>query len=246
MLFINILLLNLLIAVFADSIDKVQANTEFYWRYQRYSFVREYFEYLPLSYPPLIIISHIILIISTIRSLCCLKLSRKRVVHDDYVPISNRLTRIFKMIPIQNSQNEQWDLFENAATYSYARSILQKNKNNDILTINHGKTSKSLTTMNSNVEKITIGQYKTTENLFELMSTFQSVLNETRQELKETNSRIESRFDQISKSLESMRNTAQHEKMNDQKVSRPTSATSVKSDVSIRNQTTTLNRNSVI
>ncbi|CAF3904829.1 unnamed protein product [Rotaria sordida] len=245
MLFINILLLNLLVAVFADSIGKVQENTEFYWRYQRYSFVREYFEYLPLSYPPLIIISHILLIILTIQRLCYLKLSRKRVIHDDYVPISKKLTRIFKMIPIQDSQNEQWDLFENAATYSYARSILQKNKNNDTLTINYGKSSKSLTTMSSNVEKITVSQQKTTENLYELMSTFQSILNETRQELKETNSRIESRFDQISKSLESMRNTTQHEKMHDQKVSRPTSATSVKSDVSIRNQATTLTRNSV-
>ncbi|CAF4844012.1 unnamed protein product [Rotaria sp. Silwood1] len=140
MLFINILLLNLLVAVFADSIGKVQANTEFYWRYQRYSFVREYFEYLPLSYSPLIIISHIILIIFTIQNIYCSKLDRKREAHDDYVPISKRLTRIFKMIPIQDSQNEQWDLFENAATYSYACSILQKNKNNDTLTANHGKS----------------------------------------------------------------------------------------------------------
>ncbi|CAF3681231.1 unnamed protein product [Rotaria sp. Silwood1] len=95
MLFINILLLNLLVAVFADSIGKVQANTEFYWRYQRYSFVREYFEYLPLSYSPLIIISHIILIIFTIQNIYCSKLDRKREAHDDYVPISKRLTRIF-------------------------------------------------------------------------------------------------------------------------------------------------------
>ncbi|CAF4600940.1 unnamed protein product [Rotaria sp. Silwood1] len=172
MLFINILLLNLLVAVFADSIGKVQANTEFYWRYQRYSFVREYFEYLPLSYSPLIIISHIILIIFTIQNIYCSKLDRKREAHDDYVPISKRLTRIFslpsrrraydlkltfhsghKMIPIQDSQNEQWDLFENAAT--------------------------------SNVEKTTVDQQKTSEKLYELMSTFQSVLNETRQELKE-------------------------------------------------------------
>ncbi|CAF3900565.1 unnamed protein product [Rotaria sp. Silwood2] len=185
MLFINILLLNLLVAVFADSIGKVQANTEFYWRYQRYSFVREYFEHLPLSYPPLIIISHIILIILTIQNICCPKLGRNRVAHNHYVPISKRLARTFKMIPIQESQNEQWDLFENAATYSSARSILQKNKNNDTLTTNHGKSSKTLTTMNLNVEKITVGQHKTLENLYELMSTFQSVISETRQELKE-------------------------------------------------------------
>ncbi|CAF0951970.1 unnamed protein product [Rotaria sp. Silwood1] len=245
MLFINILLLNLLVAVFADSIGKVQANTEFYWRYQRYSFVREYFEYLPLSYPPFIIISHIILIILTIKNACCSKLGRNQVATDNYVPVSKRLTRIFKMIPIQDSQNEHWDLFENAATYSCARSILQKNKNNDTLTTDHEKLSKSLTPMNSNVEKTTVGQQKTLENVYELMSTFQSVLNETRQELKETNLRMESRIDQISKSFDSTRHTTQQGKTNGQKYSRPTSAASVKSDSSFRNQATTLTRNSV-
>lgn len=96
MLFINILLLNLLIAVFAwvvlknirvdsstfstgivhfdsafsfsDSIGKVQENTEFYWRYQRYSFVREYFERVPLSYPPLIFITHVFLVCAMIKT----------------------------------------------------------------------------------------------------------------------------------------------------------------------------------
>jgi hypothetical protein len=33
------------------------------------------------------------------------------------------------MIPVQKvKQNERWDAFENAATYSYARSIVEKNK----------------------------------------------------------------------------------------------------------------------
>ncbi len=34
-----------------------------------------------------------------------------------------------EMIPVQKvKQNERWDAFENAATYSYARSIVEKNK----------------------------------------------------------------------------------------------------------------------
>ncbi|CAF4025827.1 unnamed protein product, partial [Rotaria sp. Silwood1] len=49
-----------------NTIGKVQENTNFYWRYQRYWFIREYFQRLPLSYPPLIIIPHIILFILTI------------------------------------------------------------------------------------------------------------------------------------------------------------------------------------
>ncbi|CAM4773277.1 unnamed protein product [Rotaria magnacalcarata] len=245
MLFINVLLLNLLVAVFADSIGKVQENTEFYWRYQRYSFVREYFEHLPLSYPPLIIISHIILIILNIKNICCSSVCRHRIVRDDHLPISKKFTRIFKMIPIQYSQNEQWDLFENAATYSYARSILQTNKNNNNLTINHGKSSKTLTTMDSNIEKATVNQHKTIQNLYELMTTFQSTLNETQKALEQTNSRMENRLDQISKSLESTRNTTSHGKIKDQTVARPTSETSsVKSDASFRNQATTSTRKS--
>lgn len=35
------------------------------------------------------------------------------------------------MIPLKDSQDDQWDLFENAATYSYARSVLGKNKNKE-------------------------------------------------------------------------------------------------------------------
>jgi len=45
------------------------------------------------------------------------------------------------MIPVEEFQhNERWDVFENAATHSYARSILEKK---DILTIanNHSKTT---------------------------------------------------------------------------------------------------------
>ncbi|CAM4805119.1 unnamed protein product [Rotaria magnacalcarata] len=111
MLFINVLLLNLLVAVFADSIGKVQENTEFYWRYQRYSFVREYFEHLPLSYPPLIIISHIILIILNIKNICCSSVCRHRIVRDDHLPISKKFTRIFRL------ENDPFTIVDFAATF---------------------------------------------------------------------------------------------------------------------------------
>ncbi|CAF4001686.1 unnamed protein product, partial [Rotaria sp. Silwood1] len=143
MLLINILLLSLITAVFTHSIDEVRENTEFYWRYQRYSFVREYFECLPLSYPPLIFISHIILLFLTIRSVCYSMFGRSQVASENNVPLSKKFTRIFKMIPMHGSQNEQWDSFENAATHSYIRSILEKSKNQDTLTTNHGKSGKT-------------------------------------------------------------------------------------------------------
>jgi hypothetical protein len=50
------------------------------------------------------------------------------------------------MIPINDAQNEQWDLFENAATYSYARSILEKYKKKDSLTIDEDKPRRTMNT----------------------------------------------------------------------------------------------------
>ncbi|CAF5107838.1 unnamed protein product, partial [Rotaria sp. Silwood1] len=90
------------------SIDAVRENTEFYWRYQRYSFVREYFERLPLCYPPLIVISHIILLFLTIQSICCSIFGGNQVISENYVQPSKKFTRIFKMIPMHGPQNEQW------------------------------------------------------------------------------------------------------------------------------------------
>ncbi|CAF0985839.1 unnamed protein product [Adineta steineri] len=122
MLFINILILNLLIAVFTDTIDKVKENTEFYWRYQRYSFIREYFEQPPCAYPPLIIVSHIILLIRYIYSkLCCKRTEVK------YYTESITLLRNFKMIAEPNTlTSDHWDAFEYAATHNYARSKIDK------------------------------------------------------------------------------------------------------------------------
>ena len=50
-----------------------------------------------------------------------------------------------EMIPIDKSLNEQWDLFENAATYSYARSTLEKNKNKDNLISDDRTSTKAMT-----------------------------------------------------------------------------------------------------
>ncbi|CAF0984122.1 unnamed protein product [Adineta steineri] len=121
MLFINILILNLLIAVFTDTIDKVKENTEFYWRCQRYSFIREYFEQPPCAYPPLIIFSHIILFIRYIYSNSCCK----RTKVNDHTSQSITL-RNFKMIAATDTTSERWDAFENAATHNCARSNVEK------------------------------------------------------------------------------------------------------------------------
>lgn len=79
---------------FSYTIDKVQGNTEFYWRYQRYSLVREYFEHLPLHFPPLIIISHVILLFLTMKEKC-VKCFDNQVEDENHTTESNTFTRIF-------------------------------------------------------------------------------------------------------------------------------------------------------
>nr|XP_020042541.1 transient receptor potential cation channel subfamily M member 4 [Castor canadensis] len=62
----NILLLNLLIAMFSYTFGKVQGNSDLYWKAQRYSLIRE-FHSRPALAPPLIIISHVRLLIRRLR-----------------------------------------------------------------------------------------------------------------------------------------------------------------------------------
>lgn len=58
MIITNVLLLNLLIAMFSYTFEKVQENSEKVWRYYRYNLIYEYFD-RPTLAPPLIFFSHI-------------------------------------------------------------------------------------------------------------------------------------------------------------------------------------------
>ncbi|XP_061196286.1 transient receptor potential cation channel subfamily M member-like 2 [Saccostrea echinata] len=74
MLLTNILLVNLLIAMFSDTFQKVQDNSEKVWRYHRYSLVYEFYE-RPALFPPLIILNHLFRairwLINRCSSRCC-------------------------------------------------------------------------------------------------------------------------------------------------------------------------------
>ncbi|CAF1223885.1 unnamed protein product [Adineta ricciae] len=106
MLFINILILNLLIAVFNFTIMDVQDKSEYLWRYQRYELIRNYFEQPLLAFPPLSIVGYF----WTLLKYCL----RRRDV-----------ARIFKRFATKQSNNE-WTNFENAATYSYTRTFVDR------------------------------------------------------------------------------------------------------------------------
>ncbi|XP_036600150.1 transient receptor potential cation channel subfamily M member 4 isoform X2 [Trichosurus vulpecula] len=58
----NVLLLNLLIAMFSYTFGKVQGNSDLYWKFQRYGLIRE-FHNRPALAPPFIIFSHILLLL---------------------------------------------------------------------------------------------------------------------------------------------------------------------------------------
>ncbi|XP_071942447.1 transient receptor potential cation channel subfamily M member-like 2 isoform X2 [Antedon mediterranea] len=65
MLFSNVLLLNLLIAMFSYTFSAVQDNTDQYWKFQRFEIIQEYFSRPPLA-PPFIAISHVYILIAYI------------------------------------------------------------------------------------------------------------------------------------------------------------------------------------
>uniref|UniRef100_A0A3P8VPQ9 Uncharacterized protein n=1 Tax=Cynoglossus semilaevis TaxID=244447 RepID=A0A3P8VPQ9_CYNSE len=65
LLFANILLLNLLIAIFNFTFQEVQDNTDRIWKFQRYELIKEYHS-RPAAPPPFILLSHLYLFIRNI------------------------------------------------------------------------------------------------------------------------------------------------------------------------------------
>ncbi|XP_070535403.1 transient receptor potential cation channel subfamily M member 2-like isoform X2 [Ptychodera flava] len=70
MMLSNVLLLNLLIAMFSYTFAAVQDNTDIFWKYQRYGLIVEYQD-RPTLCPPLIILSHIWLLVCCLHTRLC-------------------------------------------------------------------------------------------------------------------------------------------------------------------------------
>ncbi|UJR16241.1 hypothetical protein I4U23_003149 [Adineta vaga] len=107
MLFINILLLNLLIAAFNFSIQRVEDKNKFYWRYQRYELLREYFEKPLLAIPPLSLLVYSFVLIM----IFCNRGTNHRI-------LKRRTT---------SKLDKAWTDFEHLATYHYARKTVEDN-----------------------------------------------------------------------------------------------------------------------
>ncbi|XP_052803076.1 transient receptor potential cation channel subfamily M member 2-like [Mya arenaria] len=77
MLLANVLLLNLLIAMFSNTFQKVQDNADKHWHFQRYSLIREYYTRHVL-FPPFSLLMHIVLLFRFIcESFCCKAMKKK-------------------------------------------------------------------------------------------------------------------------------------------------------------------------
>ncbi|CAM2723922.1 unnamed protein product [Rotaria socialis] len=124
MLFVSILMLNLLIAVFGFTIQNVHENTLFHWQYQRYLIVREYFTKPLFSYPPLNILSIIWLMLTYIFHKLLQKVNCYRCIKNSGRGWQ-KTKRIFKIIPKQAElMNHRWNSFEHIITKGYAKSVV--------------------------------------------------------------------------------------------------------------------------
>ncbi|XP_052253944.1 transient receptor potential cation channel subfamily M member-like 2 isoform X2 [Dreissena polymorpha] len=83
MMFANVLLLNLLIAMFSYTFQRVQDNTDKHWCFQRYSLIYEYYT-RPVLCPPLILFIHIILLFKYIATLLCCKTLQNQEADNDF------------------------------------------------------------------------------------------------------------------------------------------------------------------
>eukprot|EP00057_Strongylocentrotus_purpuratus_P010202 XP_011664676.1 PREDICTED: transient receptor potential cation channel subfamily M member 2 isoform X5 [Strongylocentrotus purpuratus] len=70
MMISNVLLLNLLIAMFSYTFSAIQDNTDTIWKFQRYDLIKEYFNRPPLT-PPFILVSHFFYAVRFVIQHCC-------------------------------------------------------------------------------------------------------------------------------------------------------------------------------
>ncbi|XP_070571758.1 transient receptor potential cation channel subfamily M member-like 2 [Ptychodera flava] len=111
MLVSNILLINLLIAMFSFTFQRVQENAEVIWRFYRFGLISEYQD-RPTLAPPLIIINHVYLLIIYLKNRVmkktekeshslCVKLRKDSTTDDGRLPTDENLN-LFEKIHLQN------------------------------------------------------------------------------------------------------------------------------------------------
>ncbi|CAF1174559.1 unnamed protein product [Rotaria sordida] len=160
MLFVNILLINLLIAMFSKRFDKVYEDTKHIWHSQQYLFTREYFTRSPFL-PPISLIYDIYYLFRMFVFFI------RQNVFD--LPTDRQAT-VFKMIAKNKSLLEEWREFEGASTYEYAHAQL--------------KVPKDISTKSSN------GSDSSSKEKKEDVTDNRNDLNDTMDNLKEVQEKV--------------------------------------------------------
>ncbi|XP_077993111.1 transient receptor potential cation channel subfamily M member-like 2 [Glandiceps talaboti] len=111
MMLSNVLLLNLLIAMFSYTFEAVQENTDIFWKFQRYGLIVEYMRRPPLV-PPLIVISHIWIAFRAILRNCCCRVRSGYFAVKVVRPLKQNLTV---------DEHKQLSLFEMINTEKYVQ-----------------------------------------------------------------------------------------------------------------------------
>ncbi|CAF3724742.1 unnamed protein product [Rotaria sordida] len=137
MLFVNILLLNLLIAMFSKRFNQVYDETHQIWHTQRYLLIREYFARSPFI-PP---ISSMFTIYYLIRMFVFFIKAR-------YNSSGDYETTVFKMIAKDKTLINKWRDFEGASTYDYAHDEVEA------LKVASTKSSDGLDEFQDNISKL--------------------------------------------------------------------------------------------
>ncbi|CAF1094081.1 unnamed protein product [Adineta steineri] len=110
MLFVNILLTNLLIAMFSKRFDQVYDDTKNIWHSQQYLFTREYYTRSPVL-PP-------ISLFYDIYHLC--RIAFYAIRRRCFKKSADGKAKVFKIIPISKNRMREWYKFESTSTYEYA------------------------------------------------------------------------------------------------------------------------------
>ncbi|CAF0834212.1 unnamed protein product [Adineta ricciae] len=134
MLFVNILLTNLLIAMFSKRFDQVYEDTQNIWHSQQYIFTREYYTRSPF-FPP-------ISLFYDMYYLCRIAFFaiRRKCFKGK---VGDRRAKVFKMIPVNKEVERRWYQFEGASTYEYAHAEVKAAKISSTISTSGSDSTKS-------------------------------------------------------------------------------------------------------
>ena len=90
------------------------------------------------------------------------------------------------MVPVERFHlNDKWNVFENAATHSYARSVLERNRKKISLAMNDSQSKRKTTTESNANKQAIIDERQTMPTWQEEVTTLKTILSNTQKNLDE-------------------------------------------------------------